>query len=99
MIFTHFFVNNSYHEMSLLDAFGHHLAAFGVMALTGIAVALTVHVFNLTMCWYSLPELVFPLYILPMVTAGCWTHSRFALKMRGTRAKPNLSYKVNFLCA
>lgn len=85
--------------MSLLDAFGHHLAAFGVMALTGIAVALTVHVFNLTMCWYSLPELIFPLYILPMVTAGCWTHSRFALKMRGTRAKPNLSYKVNFLCA
>ncbi|KAI6184117.1 Peptidase-M28 domain-containing protein [Aphelenchoides bicaudatus] len=93
LVFIHFFRNRAYHEMSLLDAFGHHLAAFGVMALTGIFVACMVHLFNLTMCWYSLPELVFPLYIIPMLISGCWTHSRFALKMRGRRAKPNFSYK------
>lgn len=97
LIFTHYFVKNSYNEMSLLDAFGHHFAAFIVMALTGILVACIVHLFGLTMCWYSLPELVFPLYILPMVTAGSYVHSHFALKMRGHRAKPHLSYRVGFL--
>jgi hypothetical protein len=95
LVFVHFFVNNAYHEMSLFDAFGHHLAAFGVMTLTGIFVACLVHLFGLTMCWYSLPELVFPLYIIPMLIAGCWMHSRFALKMRGKRAKPDLSYRVS----
>lgn len=93
LIFMHF-VRNSYHEMSLLDAFGHHLAAFGVMALTGVFMVTVVHVFGLTMCWYSLPELIFPLYIIPMLITGCWVHSYFSLKMRGRRMKPNLSYKV-----
>jgi hypothetical protein len=63
------------------------------MALTGIFIASVVHLLNFTMCWYSLPELVFPLYIMPMVTAGCRVHSYFSLKMRGQRVKPNLSYK------
>lgn len=30
------------------------------------------------MCWYSLPELAFPLYIFPLLIAGCATHAFLA---------------------
>ncbi|VDK39985.1 unnamed protein product [Gongylonema pulchrum] len=34
--------------------------------------------FDMVMCWYSFPELVFPLYIFPMLIAGCSTHATIA---------------------
>lgn len=33
---------------------------------------------DLVMCWYSFPELVFPLYIIPMLIAGCFVHTVIA---------------------
>lgn len=33
---------------------------------------------DLVMCWYKRPELVFPLYIFPMLLSGCTAHSIMA---------------------
>ncbi|VDK18755.1 unnamed protein product [Anisakis simplex] len=37
---------------------------------------------DLVMCWYKLPELVFPLYIFPMLLAGCTAHTIIAQRSK-----------------
>src|SRR3569623_3158863 len=64
----------------LISTFGHHLLAFLAMALTGAVLVAAVISLDLIMCWYSMPEMVFPLYILPMIIIGCWVHSYIAHK-------------------
>lgn len=50
------------------------------MFVVGGFIVLILQFFNLTMMWYGMPELVFLIYILPMITIGLWVHSRIALK-------------------
>lgn len=45
---------------------------------TGVSVVLAVTKLDMIMCWYSLPELAFPLYIFPLLIAGCATHAILA---------------------
>ena len=61
-----------------VSAFGHHIIATCAMLTTGVAMIAIIWTFNLTMAWYSMPELVFPIYILPMLNAAFWVHSVFA---------------------
>jgi hypothetical protein len=70
--------SNAYSFADLGHAFLHHFQALLAMAGTGICLVIIVKVLDLTMCWYSMPELVFPLYILPMIIAGLWVHSHVA---------------------
>ena len=69
---------NAYTVTDLRNAFIHHGYALLAMAATGIVLVLIVKVLDLVMCWYSMPELVFPLYILPMIIAGLFVHSHVA---------------------
>jgi len=55
--------------------------AFGAMLFIGICLVLIISLLNMTMSWYSMPELVFPLYIVPMMTAAFFAHARSAGKM------------------
>ncbi|VBB31171.1 unnamed protein product [Acanthocheilonema viteae] len=67
-----------YNLMDLFKAvFGHIVAAI-VMLATGALIALAVTKLDMIMCWYSLPELAFPLYIFPLLIAGCATHAVLA---------------------
>ncbi|VDK80275.1 unnamed protein product [Litomosoides sigmodontis] len=67
-----------YSLMDLFKAvFGHIVAAI-VMFATGISIVLAVTKLDMIMCWYSLPELAFPLYIFPLLIAGCATHAILA---------------------
>uniref|UniRef100_A0A914YZK8 FXNA-like protease n=1 Tax=Panagrolaimus superbus TaxID=310955 RepID=A0A914YZK8_9BILA len=68
----------AYTPLDLLYAFFHHFQALLAMAGTGIILVGIVKVLDLYMSWYSMPELVFPLYILPMIIAGLWVHSHVA---------------------
>ncbi|KAI6228158.1 Peptidase [Aphelenchoides besseyi] len=92
IVYAHL-MKNAYTLYDLFVAFYHHFLAFVAMAITGIIVAIAVHLLGLTMCWYSLPELVFPLYIVPMLIAGSYVHSHFALKQRGKKVIANPYYK------
>ncbi|TMS35243.1 hypothetical protein L596_002687 [Steinernema carpocapsae] len=64
-----------YTFLDLLTAGYHHLLSTISMLVVGVVLVGVIHVFDLTMCWYSMPEIVFPLYIIPMIIAGCGTHS------------------------
>uniref|UniRef100_A0A183DQ78 Transmembrane protein n=1 Tax=Gongylonema pulchrum TaxID=637853 RepID=A0A183DQ78_9BILA len=44
----------------------------------GLLIIVILVAFDMVMCWYSFPELVFPLYIFPMLIAGCSTHATIA---------------------
>jgi hypothetical protein len=68
----------AYTFTDLLVAFLHHFQALIAMAGTGIILVIIVKVLDLIMSWYAMPELVFPLYILPMIIAGLWVHSHVA---------------------
>ncbi|KAI6188299.1 Peptidase-M28 domain-containing protein [Aphelenchoides besseyi] len=92
IVYAHL-MKNAYTLYDLFVAFYHHFLAFVAMDITGIIVAIAVHLLGLTMCWYSLPELVFPLYIVPMLIAGSYVHSHFALKQRGKKVIANPYYK------
>ncbi|KAE9415280.1 hypothetical protein Angca_008441 [Angiostrongylus cantonensis] len=61
-------------------AFWHHICAFFAMILTSVVVVVFVLKFDLVMCWYKLPEIVGPLYVLPILIAGCTVHTFFAGK-------------------
>ena len=63
----------------LTNAFFDHTIAFLAMLVTGLIVVAIVNALDLVMCWYSAPELVFPLYILPILIAGLWVHSSRAI--------------------
>ncbi|VDO76765.1 unnamed protein product [Heligmosomoides polygyrus] len=62
------------------QAFWHHICAFVSMILTMVIVVILVLKFDLVMCWYKLPEIVGPLYVLPMLIVGCTVHTHFADK-------------------
>ncbi|KAL3102316.1 hypothetical protein niasHS_003725 [Heterodera schachtii] len=66
----------------LMAAFWHQLLALFAMVAVGAFVVCVLSVFNLTMSWYALPELVFPLYILPMLTASIAVHNAMAQRAR-----------------
>lgn len=71
-----FRLNNGIYTLNnLFTAFIHQFFAFGAMLSVGLGIVLLVSMLNITMSWYSMPELVFPLYILPMLSAAFWAHS------------------------
>uniref|UniRef100_A0A0R3QCA4 Transmembrane protein n=1 Tax=Brugia timori TaxID=42155 RepID=A0A0R3QCA4_9BILA len=67
-----------YNLVDLIKAVIGHIVAAAVMFATGASVALIVTKLDMIMCWYSLPELAFPLYIFPLLIAGCATHTILA---------------------
>ncbi|KAE9547906.1 hypothetical protein FO519_008885 [Halicephalobus sp. NKZ332] len=67
--------HGQYTIWDLGHAFFDHTVAFIVMLVAGLVIVAIVSALDLIMCWYSTPELVFPLYILPMMIAGLWVHS------------------------
>ncbi|CAD5211208.1 unnamed protein product [Bursaphelenchus okinawaensis] len=75
-------LNGIYTSHDLLWAFGHNVLSLIVMAVVGLSIVGILHLFNMVMCWYAMPELVFPIYIFPMLVAGCWTHSYIADRKR-----------------
>uniref|UniRef100_A0A914I7J6 FXNA-like protease n=1 Tax=Globodera rostochiensis TaxID=31243 RepID=A0A914I7J6_GLORO len=66
----------------LLAALWHQILAFGAMIAIGAIVVAVLTVFNLTMAWYATPVLVFPLYILPMLTASIAVHNEMAQRAK-----------------
>ena len=70
-----------YQLTTLLAAFYRQSIAFGAMLTAGIGVVLLVGLLNMTMSWYAMPELVFPLYIVPMLTAAFWAHNWMAARI------------------
>ncbi|VDN55580.1 unnamed protein product [Dracunculus medinensis] len=62
----------------VLYALFHHAIAMSFMIAVGCIVTLMVIKLDLVMCWYKRPELVFPLYIFPMLLSGCTAHSIMA---------------------
>lgn len=72
--------NKVYSVNDLFSAFCHHfMVLLGMLCIGGFIVAF-LYLFNLTMMWYAMPELVFLLYILPMINIGLWIHSCVAFK-------------------
>uniref|UniRef100_A0A1I7W4J7 FXNA-like protease n=1 Tax=Loa loa TaxID=7209 RepID=A0A1I7W4J7_LOALO len=67
-----------YNLMDLFKAVLGHIIAAAVMLATGASIVLAVTKLDMIMCWYSLPELAFPLYIFPLLIAGCATHTILA---------------------
>lgn len=59
-------------------AFLDHLIAASCMFAVGSAIVAVVIKMGMVMCWYGFPELVFPLYIFPMLVAGCAVHNVIA---------------------
>nr|CAD2162758.1 unnamed protein product [Meloidogyne enterolobii] len=80
-IYLHLFRNGDYSINVLLRASMNQFMAFGAMLFIGICLVLIISLLNMTMSWYSMPELVFPLYIVPMMTAAFFAHARSAGKM------------------
>ncbi|KHJ92280.1 peptidase, M28 family [Oesophagostomum dentatum] len=72
----------SYTLHDLGEAFWHHICAFLTMAATMLVLVVLVLKFDLLMCWYKMPEIVGPLYVLPMLIAGCTVHTYFADKTK-----------------
>ncbi|VDM38403.1 unnamed protein product [Toxocara canis] len=62
----------------LTHAFIHHTVAAIFMFLVGSLLVFVVVKLDMVMCWYKLPELVFPLYIFPMLLAGCTAYTIIA---------------------
>ncbi|KJH47447.1 peptidase, M28 family [Dictyocaulus viviparus] len=60
------------------EAFWHHICAFVAMILTTLIIVNLVLKFDLLMCWYKLPEIVGPLYVLPVFIAGATIHTYFS---------------------
>uniref|UniRef100_A0A8R1TNQ3 Peptidase_M28 domain-containing protein n=1 Tax=Onchocerca volvulus TaxID=6282 RepID=A0A8R1TNQ3_ONCVO len=67
-----------YNLMDLFKAIFDHIIAIVIMFVIGALVVLAIIKLDMVMCWYSLPELAFPLYIFPLLIAGCATHSILA---------------------
>ena len=72
--------NRSYTLGDMVQAFYHHIVALFAMVLTMLVVVGAVVFFDLVMCWYKLPEVVGPLYVLPILVVGIAVHSYFADK-------------------
>ncbi|KIH54981.1 peptidase, M28 family, partial [Ancylostoma duodenale] len=75
-------LRGAYTLSDLGQAFWHHICAFFAMILTMVVVVVLVLKFDLLMCWYKLPEIVGPLYVLPMLIVGCTVHTHFADKTK-----------------
>lgn len=69
-----------YTTADLINAFYHHVVAWLAMVGTMLLVVTLVIQLDLVMCWYKMPELLGPLYVLPMLLAGITVHSYFADK-------------------
>uniref|UniRef100_A0A183CBL7 FXNA-like protease n=1 Tax=Globodera pallida TaxID=36090 RepID=A0A183CBL7_GLOPA len=76
------FQTGAYTVGGLLAALWHQILAFGAMIAIGAIVVAVLSVFNLTMAWYATPVLVFPLYILPMLTASIAVHNAMAQRAK-----------------
>jgi len=50
--------------VTLWTAFGNQFLAFAIMSIVGFGIVFLIGIFNLTMSWFAMPELVFPLYIV-----------------------------------
>ncbi|KAK6042828.1 hypothetical protein COOONC_19667 [Cooperia oncophora] len=74
--------SGAYTFSDLGQAFFHHICTFVAMVLTMVVVVVLVLKFDLVMCWYKLPEIVAPLYVLPMLIVGCTAHTYFADKTK-----------------
>uniref|UniRef100_A0A7I4Y688 FXNA-like protease n=1 Tax=Haemonchus contortus TaxID=6289 RepID=A0A7I4Y688_HAECO len=74
--------SGTYSLSDLGQAFWHHICALVAMAITMVAIVVLVLKFDLVMCWYKLPEIVAPLYVLPMLIVGCTVHTYFADKTK-----------------
>ncbi|EYB98032.1 hypothetical protein Y032_0134g1817 [Ancylostoma ceylanicum] len=75
-------LRGAYTLSDLGQAFWHHICAFFAMIVTMVVVVVLVLKFDLLMCWYKLPEIVGPLYVLPMLIVGCTVHTHFADKTK-----------------
>ncbi|CAJ0606998.1 unnamed protein product [Cylicocyclus nassatus] len=75
-------VRGHYTLSDLGQAFWHHTCALIAMFATMVCVVVLVLKFDLLMCWYKMPEIVGPLYVLPMLIAGCTVHTHFADKTK-----------------
>ncbi|CAI2343814.1 unnamed protein product [Caenorhabditis sp. 36 PRJEB53466] len=67
-----------YSSKDLIIAYKHHVVAFFAMTVTMLVIIAFVVQFDLVMCWYKMPEIVGPLYVLPMLIAGAIVHSHYA---------------------
>jgi hypothetical protein len=71
-----------YNPTDLMSALGHHMLTLVVMFVTGIVLIAFITYFNLIMAWYAMPELVFPIYVLPMLSSALWVHIQKAENRR-----------------
>ncbi|CAJ0951410.1 unnamed protein product, partial [Mesorhabditis belari] len=73
-----------YGVADIFEALVHHLFALLAMIVTMFAIIALVINLDMVMCWYSLPEAIGGLYVLPMMITGAAFHSYFAstTKMR-----------------
>lgn len=82
-IFTYLLVlyrirKGMYSVNDMATAYKHHIVALLAMASTMLVIIAFVVQFDLVMCWYKMPELVGPLYVLPMLIVGAIVHSYYA---------------------
>uniref|UniRef100_A0A7E4VJ68 FXNA-like protease n=1 Tax=Panagrellus redivivus TaxID=6233 RepID=A0A7E4VJ68_PANRE len=82
ILISHRLSIDAYAINDLGAVFFHHIAAFSAMVATGITLAGFITAIGYTMMWYSTPELVFPIYILPMIVSGLAVHSSFSENTR-----------------
>ncbi|CAD5215447.1 unnamed protein product [Bursaphelenchus xylophilus] len=82
-------VKGIYSPIDLLSAFGHNLLAFLSMLIVGLLIVGAIHLCGMILCWYAMPELVFPVYIVPMLISGCWTHSYISERMKKNKKEWN----------
>uniref|UniRef100_A0A8R1DSV2 FXNA-like protease n=1 Tax=Caenorhabditis japonica TaxID=281687 RepID=A0A8R1DSV2_CAEJA len=73
-------------------AFKHHAVAVAAMITTMLVIIAFVVQFDLVMCWYKMPEIVGPLYVLPMLIAGAIVHSHYAQKSASRRNVEMVQY-------
>ncbi|CAB3404662.1 unnamed protein product [Caenorhabditis bovis] len=64
----------------MIQAFKHHVHALLAMTVCLICIICFVISTDLVMCWYKMPEIVGPLYVLPMLIVGAIVHSHYADK-------------------
>uniref|UniRef100_A0A0N4UX35 FXNA-like protease n=1 Tax=Enterobius vermicularis TaxID=51028 RepID=A0A0N4UX35_ENTVE len=67
-----------YEIHDLLTAFVHHAITSVAMLAFGLIIVTVVTKMGLIMCWYKMPELVFPLYMFPLLLTGCSVHNIIA---------------------
>lgn len=72
-------IRKHFYDVTILfQSIFHHVITGIVMFAAGSLIVLALIKLDMVMCWYSLPELVFPIYIFPMLTVGFSMHAVMA---------------------